>query len=186
MQSSWKLAFYEVVIVEIVQANTESMLIIESNQECASYLTKYLYIRWYISAVRTSWQWIQMSEFELYDNSWNKVSRPSWTTVETSATSYPTNEWPNNIIDWTTSTKHYCQNQFIPLTLTINLWSKLDFKNIKQYKRYTANDSYQRDPITWTLAVSNDKVNWKTVSTVTNASITSNRNTLAWTWNITL
>lgn len=162
------------------------MLICENNTEISNYFTNYLYVRWYISAVRTSWQWIQMSEFELYDNSWNKVSRPSWTTVETSATSYPTNEWPNNIIDWTTSTKHYCQNQFIPLTLTFTLWSKLDFKNIKQYKWYTANDSYQRDPITWTLAVSNDKVNWKTVSTVTNASITSNRNTLAWTWNITL
>lgn len=162
------------------------MLIIESNQECSSYLTKYTYIRWYISAVRSSWQWIQMSEFELYDGSWNKIARPSWTTVETSATTYPSSEWPNNIIDWSTSTKHYCQNQFIPLTLTINLWSKLGFKNIKQYKRYTANDSYERDPKTWTLSVSTDKTNWKEVSSVSNFSATSTRKTLAWTRNITL
>lgn len=40
MQSSWKLAFYEVYIVEIVQANVNAMKIIECNDEALSYTLK--------------------------------------------------------------------------------------------------------------------------------------------------
>ena len=38
MQSSWKLAFYEVYIVEIVQSNTQAMLIINANDEASEYI----------------------------------------------------------------------------------------------------------------------------------------------------
>ena len=40
MQSSWKLAFYEVDIVEIVQSNVNAMKIVNSNDEAKSYTIK--------------------------------------------------------------------------------------------------------------------------------------------------
>jgi hypothetical protein len=43
------------------------------------------------------------------------------------------------------------------------------------YYYVTANDLPERDPVSWTLAVSNDNSNWTVLSTQSNVVITDNR-----------
>lgn len=124
-----------------------------------------------------------MSEFELCDSSWTKMSRPSGTTI-TGNIVWPWSETVDKLIDGSTSTK-YCPNGSLPIIITITLWSTVDFSIYNKYKRYTANDWDGRDPVSWTIEASNDWSNWDTVSTVTNATITTNRYSLAWTWSFT-
>lgn len=50
--------------------------------------------------------------------------------------------------------------------------TKIDFDC---YYYNTANDAEHRDPISWTLEVSNDNINWTIVDTVNDATITNNR-----------
>ena len=154
------------------------------NTEYKSYTEWYRYIKWYISANRSSPNVTQMSEFEICDNSWTKMARPSWTSI-TADKAWHSWEWIDKLIDGSTSTK-YCTPNNPPITITIDLWTTVDFSTYNKYKRYTANDAYQRDPISWTISVSNDGSNWTEVSSVSNASITTSRNTLAWTWDITI
>ena len=56
MQSSWKLAFYEVDIVEIVQANTQAMLIINCNDEAVSLMP---WTAFYQKVEWIQWTWTQ-------------------------------------------------------------------------------------------------------------------------------
>lgn len=125
-----------------------------------------------------------MSEFEICDTNWTKMSRPAWTSI-TATKSGNSWEWIDKLIDWSISTK-YCTPYAPPITITIDLWTTVDFSTYCKYKRYTANDSYPRDPITWTISLSNDGSNWTEVSNISNATITTARNTLAWTWDITI
>lgn len=125
-----------------------------------------------------------MSEFELCDSSWNKMARPTWTAT-TGNVVWPSWETVDKIIDGSTSTK-YCPNGNLPIIITILLPVKIDLSTYNKYKRYTANDENGRDPKSWTLETSEDSTNWTTISTVTNANITTSRYALAWTWDITL
>ena len=143
---------------------------------------KYKYLRWTITANRNNINVTQMSEFEICNSSWTKMSRPSWTTI-TGNIVWPNNETVDNILDGSVYTK-YCPNWALPIIITITLWSKVDFSVYNKYKRYTANDESGRDPKSWTIELSNDGTNWKTASTVSNASITTSRYSLAWTWTL--
>lgn len=145
---------------------------------------RYKYLKRTITANRNNIAVTQMSEFELCDSSWTKMSRPSWTTIVGNIV-WPSWETVDKLIDGSVNTK-YCPNGSLPIIITITLWSTVDFSTYNKYKRYTANDESGRDPKSRTLETSEDGVTWTTISTVTNANITTSRRSLAWTWNISL
>jgi len=151
-------------------------------------VTVYKYLRWSMTKNRanSTSTAIQMAEFGLYDWNWNKLTRPSWASVDCNQ-SYVYNEWPSNLIDWSLYTKFNTWGSYSdPLWLTITLWADVDFSVYNTYKWYTANDAPERDPVSWTIELSNDWNNWITVDTVANAEITTSRRVLAFTWTITL
>lgn len=142
------------------------------------------YLRWTITANRNNLTVTQMSEFEICNSSWTKMARPTWTTITWNIV-WPWTETVDKLIDGSTSTK-YCPNGSLPIIIMIGLPTKIDFSIYNKYKRYTANDESGRDPKSRTLETSADGVTWTTISTVTNANITTSRYALAWTWDITL
>lgn len=126
----------------------------------------------------------QASEFEICDSSWTKMPRPSWTTI-TANHPWNNNEGIEKLIDGSTSTK-YCTpyNPQIVITIDFGVWNGLNINSYPKYKWYTANDVADRDPNSWTIEVSDDWNSWEVTSTITNANVTGNRNTLAGTWDI--
>ena len=164
----------------LVQSNTNAMLIIESNDEAREYLGKKVrYIKRDITAIKSNVGTTQASEFELCDANGNKYTRPSGVSI-TANYAGNNNEGIEKLIDGSVSTK-YCTGHNPEIIIIIDLWenNKVNLKDFPKYKRYTANDTPARDPNTWTIQVSNDNSNWETVSSVSNANVTSNRNTLA-------
>lgn len=147
-------------------------------------VTEYKYLRWTITMNRGNIAVTQMSEFELYDSNWNKLSRPSGTSI-TGNIVWPWSETVDKILDGSVYTK-YCPNWALPVIITITLGTDVDFSVYNTYKWYTANDASERDPTSWTIELSNDQSNWITVATVSNATITTSRYALAFTWTITL
>lgn len=144
----------------------------------------YRYIRWNINANRWNIAEMQVSEFEICDGNGTKMSRPSWTSI-TCNYSYSDmqNYWPQKLIDWNLNTKWFVAYSTW-IVLTIDLGTGIDIGTYYKYKWYTADDYNKRDPITWTLEISSDWNNWTTVSTITNATITTSRKALAWTWDM--
>lgn len=59
--------------------------------------------------------------------------------------------------------------------------NRLDLSQYSRVQYYTANDTEGRDPVSFDILVSNDGVNFNKCFSVTNASITSSRKTLAYT-----
>ena len=125
MQSSWKLAFYEVDIVEIVQSNVNAMKIINANDEALSLLpwtffyqkVEYIWSSWndtvwqYINTWITKTSWIPLKvEADLYWFSqtadywiiyWIYDSRVSWVTNSYHFWFQKSNSSLFNKIDWT-------------------------------------------------------------------------------------
>ena len=171
--------------MEIVQSSDEAMLIIKSNDEANSYMDiKYRYIKRDITAIKSNLWTTQVSEFEFIDNDWNLMSYANCTI--TAEYAWNTNEWIEMLIDWNTSTK-YCTWHNPSLWILFDFWENwISVKTYNRYRRYTANDTYQRDPNNRTISWSNDNQNYEVISTVTWANVTNNRNSLAWTWEFTL
>lgn len=167
--------------VYLYQNNSELAM---KNAYIGEYQEWYKFLRWTITANRDNVSIVQMSEFEICDNNWTKMPRPSWTTI-TANHPWNNNEGIDKIIDGSTSTK-YCTNNSVPIIVTISLWAEIDLSVYNKYKRYTANDASGRDPKSWTIEMSRNWSNWDTVSTVTDANITTTRYALAWTWDITV
>lgn len=156
------------------------MLIINCNNEALSYLGKKVrYIKRDITAIKSNVGCTQASEFELCDANGTKFTRPSGTSI---TANHPgnNNEGVEKLIDGSTSTK-YCTSYNPEIIIVIDLGAnnQVDIKQFSKYRWYTANDAPNRDPQNWTIQVSNDNSTWEVVSTVTNANVTSSRNTLA-------
>ena len=149
-------------------------------------ISTYQYIKWAITADR--WadpRATQASEFEICDSNGTKMPRPTWTTISANRSWAVSSESIDKLIDGSIYTK-YCTPYNPDIIITISLWSAVDFSVYNTYKWYTANDATERDPVSWTIELSNDWNNWITVDTVANAEITTSRRVLAFTWTITL
>lgn len=145
--------------------------------------TSFRYIRLVVNAIKTnSLKIMQLSRLEFIDNKGSVYTYPSSKTVTTSATGYSSAETPVNITDHSVDTKFCCE-------WTAGTWVQIDLGStnrldLSQYSRvqyYTANDAEGRDPVSFDILVSNDGVNFNKCFSVTNASITSIRKTLAYT-----
>lgn len=145
--------------------------------------TSFRYIRLVVNAIKTnSLKIMQLSRLEFINNKGSVYTYPSSKTVTTSATGYSSAETPVNITDHSVDTKFCCE-------WTAGTWVQIDLGStnrldLSQYSRvqyYTANDAEGRDPVSFDILVSNDGVNFNKCFSVTNASITSSRKTLAYT-----
>lgn len=167
-----------------MQTSQECMSFLQYNSDAQQYMDKkYRYIKRNITAIKSNVWTTQASEFYFIDSNWNKKSF-SWCTI-TAQYAGNNNEWIEKLIDGSTSTK-YCTPHNPSLRILFDFWSEwISVKKFSRYQRYTANDEYRRDPISRTIQWSNDNVNFDTLSTVSNASITTSRYALAGTRNIT-
>jgi hypothetical protein len=94
-------------------------------------------------------------------------------------------ELASNLLDYNINTK-WCDNtygttSFGTSTIYIDNVNPIVFNS---YYYVTANDSPNRDPVSWTLAVSNDNSNWSILDTQSNVTITDNRQANTQTFNI--
>lgn len=129
---------------------------------------------------------VQMSEFKLIDNSDAEVSLSSLGTVTVTASPNTTSssESLTNLIDDNANTK-WCNTAYTPPTNVYFEFSEPvdDLLSVyKGYCWYTANDGSYRDPVSWTIFVSEDGSTWEQIAKVENASITEDRSALAGTW----
>lgn len=138
-----------------------------------------MWLRWTITKLKNTTGICQMAELYLYDSSGNKISWASGTTVHApSRASYPSNEGPEMIIDGNVDTK-FCLLNFSVfnsdgMDIIFELPEGLD---VGHYNYVTADDSEERDPVSWTLSTSADGTEWTLLSVVENATITSDRKT---------
>jgi len=145
-----------------------------------------MWLRWTITKLKGSTNICQMAELYLYDKDGNKISWASRTTVHApSQASYSGSEGPEKIIDGNVNTKFCLLNFNIYTTsgmsILIEIPETIDFTS---YSYVTANDSSERDPISWILELSYDNETWFTVSEVTEDIITTTRKTETQKWDI--
>lgn len=146
--------------------------------------TNYRYIRFVINAIRDSGRqyYTQLSILRFLDANGNIYPYPSGTTVTTSLSGYASSESPACIIDGNTGTK-FCSPWSAGGYLTIDLGASggIDINKYSRFQWYTANDGDWRDPVSFDLYFSTDGSNFIKTFSVTNASITTSRQTLAYT-----
>jgi len=140
----------------------------------------YRYLRWVMTKTRgadVSSGAIQVADLVLLNQgatvSWN----PSASVTNPDGTTYPS-ETPIKILDYNKGTK-WCNTIFGFLgvgtaSLYIDNVNPLTFDS---YYYVTANDEEVRDPVSWTLAGSNNNSDWAILDTQTNVGITSSRQT---------
>ena len=118
----------------------------------------------------------QMDDFILMFNN-NIVNWNINATASNPDGTYSTSESPSNLLDNNTLTK-WCDTNFVAnsevATVYIDNAIPITFDS---YYYVTGNDYAERDPISWTLAISNDDSTWITIDTRTNVSITDSRDT---------
>ncbi len=142
--------------------------------------TSYLYYRWRITNVRdfATANSVQASEF-VFQNA-GSDTRPT-ATVTNPGGSNPAGETPDKLYDNSTATKALDFN-IKSLNYSIFLYTFSTAQKFTGYRWATANDSTERDPITWTVEGSNDNSNWTVLHTVTNYAPTATRNTYVGPW----
>lgn len=145
-----------------------------------------MWLRWTITKLKGSTNICQMAELYLYDKDGNKLSWISGTTVNApSQASYSSSEGPEKIIDGNVNTKFCLLNFNIYTTsgmpIVIEIPETIDFTS---YSYVTANDSSERDPISWKLELSYDNTTWFNLSEVSDASITTTRKAETQKWDI--
>lgn len=148
------------------------------------------YIRMTVSAVRNSGYQCQFSEIEITDGT-NVFLWPSGTTITSSvpgATFGGKLEGPSNLIDGDLNTKYNSSTNFSsPITFDIDLGaSELDVSVWNAWRWYTANDTEQRDPISFSLSLSNDGINYTEIDSVIRMTTTTQRKAIAYTGTIVI
>lgn len=114
----------------------------------------------------------------------NVYGYPAGTTVTTSMSGYSSNEGPGNIIVFDIATK-FCSIWSAGAYLQINIGDSegIDINKYSRFRWYTANDGDWRDPTSFKILFSTDGTNFIEGVTVTNASITTARKSLAYVGN---
>ena len=148
----------------------------------------YIKLKLTITADRNTDGYTQLSRVDLIKSD---DTLYSWSGSSVTANvAYPNTEHPNNLIDGNVLTK-FCgyggtSLATNPVILTFNLGTPISPSLLKQWKWYTANDSDGRDPITFTLSGSPDGSTWEDLDAAVGATITTNRNALAYTGTISV
>jgi hypothetical protein len=133
------------------------------------------YYRWRITNLRNfaSANSVQASEF-VFQSGGSDI-RPT-ATVTNPGGNNPSGEQPSNLYDNNTATKALDFN-IKTLNVSIFLFTFSTAQTFTGYRWATANDSTERDPITWTVETSTNNSTWTVLHTVTNNSTTTSRGT---------
>lgn len=148
----------------------------------------YPYLRFYVDAVRGGSQ-IQAAEFVLFDSNDNEMYVSTLGILEVTAdenNDSPSGESPEVLFNGNINDKWFSWSFNNPSWVAVQLQTPIDLELFPRYGWYTANDSSGRDPLSWKVQVSSDGITWITVSEVTDASVTEDRNALAGRWEITI
>lgn len=139
----------------------------------------YRYIKWRITKIKNYIEGVvQAGDLVLLKTGTTvQYNQSAVATSPDSVYATPT-EQVQNILDNNPITKwcnvNWGNSQTGESIIYIDNKTKIDFDC---YYYNTANDAEHRDPISWTLEVSNDNINWTIVDTVNDATITDNRET---------
>jgi hypothetical protein len=143
-------------------------------------LPTYRYLRWLMtqtSGADVVDGAIQASDLVLLYNGATVSWGPSASATNPDGVSQPWEE-ASNLLDYDSGTK-WCEisfgtTSFGTSTIYIDNVNPLFFNS---YYYVTGNDSPERDPVSWTLAISNDNSSWTILDTQTSVGITSSRQT---------
>mgnify|MGYP000136297508 FL=1 len=142
------------------------------------------YLRIIVNALRGNTTVFQVSEIKILSKTGESMPWPAETLVTSTMKETSEAESPKKLIDGSVETK-FCSVHFSPgAQINIDLKSNiLDRKEYTSWQWFTANDSPERDPVSFELQGSADGSDFFTLDSVTNASITTTRNILAYTGN---
>lgn len=142
------------------------------------------YLRIIVNALRGNTTVFQVSEIKIISKTGESMPWPAETLVTSTMKETSEAESPKKLIDGSVETK-FCSVHFSPgAQINIDLKSNiLDRKEYTSWQWFTANDSPERDPVSFELQGSADGSDFFTLDSVTNASITTTRNILAYTGN---
>jgi len=141
----------------------------------------YRYLKWAMTKTKSADNIvpgaIQASELILLYNGATVSWGPSASATNLDGANVPS-ETASCLIDYNIDTK-WCDNTFGTTSFgisTINIDNSVPtFFN--SYYYITGNDEPERDPVTWTLSVSNDNSTWVIINTQSNVAITDDRKT---------
>lgn len=138
--------------------------------------TKNTYLKWTITKLRNSTSIFQASEFNIYNRDKQKIAWENSSVYVSSNASYSSSEGPEKLIDNNASTK-LCVTNFSTFSNTgMDIFFEISKDiNVFYYSYTTANDSDERDPVSWKLYRSENGTDWTLLSTVDNANITTER-----------
>lgn len=142
------------------------------------------YLRIIVNTLRGNTTVFQVSEIKILLKTGESMPWPAETLVTSTMKETSEAESPKKLIDGSVETK-FCSVHFSPgAQINIDLKSNiLDRKEYTSWQWFTANDSPERDPVSFELQGSVDGSDFLTLDSVTNASITTTRNILAYTGN---
>jgi hypothetical protein len=147
--------------------------------------TAYTYWKWNITGARGPTTMIQVADFTFKKDGVSDAM--TGVTITNPGGNNPGWEGITNLSDGDISTKwldfNFSGNNSTPSTGNSSaIWQFSTAKSFNGYVWYTANDADNRDPITWTISGSNDGTSYTVLHTIINATITTNRYSLAGTF----
>jgi len=143
-----------------------------------SYVTGYFYYRWQITQAKETppnSDCVQAAEFVFQIGGVDQSM--AGVTVTNPNGNNPIGETPPNLVDNNLTTKALDLNFVSNGNITNFIFQFSSVKSFDGYRWATANDEESRDPKSWTIAGSNDGTTWNTLSTVSNFTTTTARNT---------
>lgn len=146
---------------------------------------KFRYLRIVVNALRGNTTVFQVSEIKILSKTGESMPWPTETLVTSTMAETSEAESPKKLIDGSVETK-FCSTHFSPgAQINIDLKSNvLDRKEYTSWQWFTANDSPERDPVSFELLGSVDGIEFITLDSALNATITETRNTLAYSGSI--
>ena len=141
-------------------------------------MPEYRYLRWIMTQTRGADTFagaIQVADLVLLYQGATVSWGPSASASNPDGTTFPS-ETPIKILDYSNQTKwcntSFGNTSFGTASIYIDNVNPLTFDS---YYYVTCNDEELRDPVSWTLAVSNDNSTWTILDTRSNVGITSSR-----------
>lgn len=153
-------------------------------------MRNYQYAKMHISDVRAHESMMQFSDIRFVDESGNffQYANDAECTCDDGQghTPWYGHESPEKLIDNSTDTKLcYLDTNYSVPSIIINFGSTpLDIDVYTKWQWYTANDSYERDPVSFEFYISEDGITYNLVSEEVNYDVTTDRRSLAYEGNM--
>jgi hypothetical protein len=169
---------YQVSTGNFIDSSYNKNLVNKGATHSTDVPTKYRYLRWVMTQTRGadfSASAIQVAGLVLLYQGATVSWGPSVSASNPDGTTFP-NETPIKILDYDIYTK-WCNTSFGTTSFgTASIYiDNVNSLTFDSYYYVTANDEELRDPVSWTLAISNDNSTWTILDTRSNIGITYSR-----------